>query len=439
MSKHNSTYKGWDVITIDNKWLTVHVAPKLGGRIIQVGLPGEELLFNNANLNGIDIETASSNDKTKWLNFGGEKIWPAPQGWDSQEQWPGPPDVILDGGFYTVCDDILTDETSHSVRLLSEQDPYTGLQIIKDITISEKTSAIHVKATFINRSDSVKKWSIWPVIQLDTPDVSSKDRYGIVCPINADSKFEEGFYVMHGLANCPQYAVDGFNNFQVTNKYLVGKVGLDTDANWVAFCDKKNGNVLVATFEYDSHAVYPDGTSVQIWVQGEGLTYSRNRINRYADNPSENFPYMEIELLSPLCEMPSGNQMSFEYEIILCKIPENTSVLKKNDIGVIASSMAITSHDNYIEVKGKYGVFSEGLLKLYFTNEDQEILTTNPIVEWSVSPTQGIMLDIEIYDFPVDEDGKIGLTFKFFDLEGTYVGDLDQNSILTRYNNYQNL
>jgi hypothetical protein len=29
------------------------------------------------------------------------KMWPAPQGWDNQQQWPGPPDPVLDGGPYT--------------------------------------------------------------------------------------------------------------------------------------------------------------------------------------------------------------------------------------------------------------------------------------------------------------------------------------------------
>ena len=31
-----------------------------------------------------------------WKNYGGAKTWPAPQGWDNDQQWHGPPDPVLD-------------------------------------------------------------------------------------------------------------------------------------------------------------------------------------------------------------------------------------------------------------------------------------------------------------------------------------------------------
>ncbi len=219
---------------------------------------------------------------------------------------------------------------------------------------------------------------------------------------------------------------------------MVGKVGVDTDANWVAFCDKKKGNVLIATFEYDRKAIYPDGTSVQIWVQGEGLTYSRNRINKYNNDPSKNYPYMEIELLSPLCEMPSGGQMSFEYSVILCTIAKNTTVLRKNGIGVTASAMTITFHDNRIQVKGEYGVFKEGVLKLFFRNEDNVLFQDEPLAELRVYPVKCVSLDIDIFKLPVYDADKISIMLQFFDLNGTYLGDLDHGVVLNRYKNYQN-
>ena len=35
-----------------------------------------------------------------WKNYGGDKTRPAPQGWDNDEQWHGPPDPILDTSRY---------------------------------------------------------------------------------------------------------------------------------------------------------------------------------------------------------------------------------------------------------------------------------------------------------------------------------------------------
>ena len=34
------------------------------------------------------------------MNWGGDKVWLAPQGWENEDQWPGPPDPVLDGGAY---------------------------------------------------------------------------------------------------------------------------------------------------------------------------------------------------------------------------------------------------------------------------------------------------------------------------------------------------
>lgn len=433
MSKQNVKYKGWDVIALKNKWMTVCVAPNLGGRIIQLGLMEEELLFNNVNLHGVDIASAGFKEKTNWLNFGGEKIWPAPQGWDSEQQWPGPPDVILDSGFYSVSKDSSDSTAEYQVSLKSDVDPYTGLQILKDIALSEDSSRISVKATFINKSSSVKIWSIWPVIQLDTPDITTVDRYKIICPLNPESKFKGGFQIMHGLVNSPQYRVNSSGNFQVANQYLVGKVGLDADANWVAFCDKKMGNVLIATFEYDKKAIYPEDTSVQIWVQGKGLVYSRNRVNEYFEDPSKNFPYMEIELLSPLCEMQPDSQMMFEYQMLLCKIPEETEVITKNDVGVISSFMAIDVSGSCIQIKGKYGVFKEGVLKLVLNYDDAEtILRKEPLVELEVSPAKGIDLAVELSDALGFEGNEASLSLQFFDLNNTYCGDLDHCTMLSK-------
>ena len=45
-------------------------------------------------------ENQGHGELADWKNYGGAKTWPAPQGWDGHDQWPGPPDAILDTGRY---------------------------------------------------------------------------------------------------------------------------------------------------------------------------------------------------------------------------------------------------------------------------------------------------------------------------------------------------
>jgi hypothetical protein len=68
--------------------------------------------------------------KGEWLNYGGDKLWPAPQGWDGEDQWPGPPDPVLDGGPYELA--VIEARGSQvAVRLTSREDPRSGIQSLR--------------------------------------------------------------------------------------------------------------------------------------------------------------------------------------------------------------------------------------------------------------------------------------------------------------------
>ena len=249
-------YKGWKSYLIKNNWLSIYITPELGGRIIQIDFGGYEFLYVNPSLIGKNPDSSRLGENGTWLNYGGEKIWPAPQGWNSPEQWPGPPDPVLDGGIYTVNE--LTEKNDNEVVLIRSVDHHTGLQIEKKVLLSERTSEVIVHATFCNKINIPRKWSIWPVLQMNISTKSIENRYRIVCPVNPKSKFGNGYLIMHGLVNNPQYEIDVYGNMVVNYQYLVGKVGLDTDSNWVAFSDRKFGKVLVLMFQYqkDKHVLY---------------------------------------------------------------------------------------------------------------------------------------------------------------------------------------
>lgn len=75
---------------LKNEFIEVAIAPELGGRIMEFSLSGRNFLFENPLLKGAENVQPTSAWDGKWLNYGGEKIWPAPQGWgDPEREWGG--------------------------------------------------------------------------------------------------------------------------------------------------------------------------------------------------------------------------------------------------------------------------------------------------------------------------------------------------------------
>jgi hypothetical protein len=93
-------YHGWKSIRLENEFNRLEITPDLGGRIIQLEFNGAKLFWENPRLYGQSSPETGLDENGEWMNYGGEKIWPAPQGWDNDRQWGGRPDPVLDGGVY---------------------------------------------------------------------------------------------------------------------------------------------------------------------------------------------------------------------------------------------------------------------------------------------------------------------------------------------------
>jgi hypothetical protein len=417
---------GWNQCSLENRWIKLHIAPQLGGRIIQLEMDGHEFFFVNRSLAGKEPDSTRLAENGRWLNFGGEKIWPAPQGWNSLDQWPGPPDPVLDSGIYSLAE-TTSDSGENGVILTSPVDNYTGLQIEKKVFLSESRSEVIVHATFCNKSKAIREWAVWPVCQMNTSGIDIENQSQIICPVNPKSKFINGYKVMHGLVNNPQYQIDPYGNMVVNYQYLVGKIGLDTDSNWTTFLNKKSGKVFVLMFQPHENKSYPDDTNVQIWSQGKGMIYSRNKVVEYIDDKELNPPYMEIELLSPLQEIQPGESIQFEYRMLTCTIPENGEIRNVNQFGVVAAPLQLVAVDDQISVTGKFGVFMEGNLKLRVKVAKASVLESwSDLYQEKVSPFNGIDIEFKMNDEKCLFDQGAWLSVGLFDQEDCFVGEIDK-------------
>ena len=66
---------------------------------------------------------------------------------------------------------------------------------------------------------------------------------------------------------------------RVNYQYQVGKIGLDSPAGWVATVDGASGAVFVQRFQFEPGKEYPDGSSVEFWLNGVG------KIRAYQQGP----------------------------------------------------------------------------------------------------------------------------------------------------------
>ena len=86
-------FHGWDGLRLRNGLIEAVCVPEIGGRLMQFRLGRHDFLFMNPDLLGKRFtfeEHAGDGTIPNWKNYGGDKTWPAPQGWDNAQQWHGP-------------------------------------------------------------------------------------------------------------------------------------------------------------------------------------------------------------------------------------------------------------------------------------------------------------------------------------------------------------
>jgi hypothetical protein len=141
--------------------LRLGLVPELGGRLLSVRHRGVELLWRNADFLDDDLRGAYATNAGRmgdWVNYGGDKTWPAPQGWDGPDQWVGPPDPVLDSGPYSVTAD------GDTVTMTSAPDPRTGLRLTRAVTLLDDGYRLDLRAE--NVSARWVRWALWNVTQL---------------------------------------------------------------------------------------------------------------------------------------------------------------------------------------------------------------------------------------------------------------------------------
>jgi hypothetical protein len=392
LSRRQIDFHGWTAYEIGNGIVRLVAVPDIGGRIMAYDLGDHPYLYVDRPLAGklfSPEENQGDGSLAAWKNYGGDKTWPSPQGWDNDQQWAGPPDGILDTGRYQL-ETFGADDDLASLKMTSPAGSPTGVKITRQVTLRPGSSRVTLDLSFRNISQRKIRWSIWDVVQLAAERVTADGQLEpekacvVSAPLNPKSKFDAGYYVMFGDPKNPQWQSDKQSGLFLGNyQWEIGKVGLDSRGGWAAFANKSSRHAFAARYTAQPGQEYPDdGAGVEFWAVGRGKVAN-------LDYEKEQTYLMEVEILSPFHDIDPGESATFSIEWGACRCPG--PIVDVASGGCAAQKLSARREGDFVYIRGDFGVFDEGLLRLEWLDQTGQV--TDSIDLGRVNPLGAIHLD----------------------------------------------
>lgn len=399
-------FEGWDAYELTNGLVQLFVVPQIGGRIIQMRLGEESFLYINPRLRGRVFPPEQNGPESGWKNYGGSKVWPAPQGWSSDEEWPGPPDPILDGSPFE-CQIVEETLDSATIMLTSPHDDYTGLTLERRIRISRGSAAVEITHTMTNTSRRPVRWSIWQVTQHDAhPDLA------IFLPATS-------FHKMFGDQEYPGLTIDTRRKLmRLQFADVVAKFGMMPEAGWLATLDARRRTVFAETFQLFPGVPYPDNAAAEFWINGHGTcTIHGDRFDSKDDPECD--PFVETEILSPMAELPPGREYSFVIRWHCARVEAN-EIVRVNHCAALVTRLNVVRRGGELLATGSFGIFRTGQLELTSFHRNGTIHAVLPL--GSVSPVEPCVVDATV----ADAHDLARLSLRLRDTDGALLGTIDE-------------
>ncbi|MFY9854692.1 MAG: hypothetical protein WAK26_12530 [Terracidiphilus sp.] len=283
------SYHGWsDCYLISNGQVEAVVVPAIG-RVMQLRLAGEAdgTFWENRALDG-QLHDAESND---WINFGGDKCWPAPQALWIEHQgrdWP-PPVAFGERQVKAVI-------SAQGVVVKSPVDPGFGIEVERRIELNAVQPVLRIATEYRKLTGGAVRVGIWTITQMKEPE-----RVCILLP--RVSKFTAG-YVRLMSAEPADLKIDGRLLSLGRHHRHQTKIGADgSSLAWL-------GSSCVIRIDAETQpGEYPDGGCVtEVYTNPDPL------------------PYVELETLGPLTTMNPGDKI--EQTTVYTVAPRSTTDLE---------------------------------------------------------------------------------------------------------------
>jgi hypothetical protein len=412
-SVHATSFQGWDAQEVVNPWLKLTFVPKLGGRLMQVEFEGHPFLFVNPKFSGRYISPEEA--KGGWINYGGDKIWPMPEGNSDDHHW-----VLAS----TALDDlpyefkVLSQGDRCAVELVGQPDSITGLQYTRTISIAADSPGISFHAVMKNAASHSIAWSVQSVSQYDLSDPQHAGDYNhslwAYTPVNSASPYPDGFHVRSGLADDPSFSVeDGL--FQLHWMYFDNEVWLDSHAGWLAVVDQQSKYTMIERFHFQPTGNYPGNATVIFYKNGPSVHFDEDgHASIRATTPVSTPYYMEAEINSPIVELAPGATYAMDTTWNPVKMGEAPQAV--GDAGVVIQKMSAVRHSDAVMLSGSFTPFCSGNVTAVFLNKKGREVSRHTIRQ--VSPDDHVALQETI---PAAAQAK-KVVVKLFDKNGRDCG-----------------
>jgi hypothetical protein len=390
----STNFDGWRAEELSNPWVRVTIVPQLGGRVMQVTFAGHPYLFVNPKYKGQYIPPESEAAKGRWINYGGDKIWPMPEGSQDDQHWAGPTSDALDDGDYSFK--ILSRDSICTIRLDGPPDAKTGLQYSREISIDGNSPQISFHAIMKNIASHPIRWSIQSVTQYNTAETGSAGRFNLefwaFTPANQRSVYLNQYHVRSGLADDPSFSVKN-DLFTLHWLNLQNEVWLDSPGGWLAVVDGSAHFAMVERFHYFEGAEYPGKATVIFYKNGPSLELDDKGMPHItSSNPDETPHYMEAEINSPMVRLQPGEIYALDTNWSPTRTGKEFKTV--TNAGVVGSPLVASSTSGGIVLNGTFGVFVPGKLEAQLFDNHGELITK--IALQSVSPSEIVELKTEV-------------------------------------------
>lgn len=264
------SYHGWtNCYLIANGSVEAVVVPSIG-RVMQLRLAGETegVFWENRALDGQLHDAASE----EWINFGGDKCWPAPQsGWFTRQGRDWPPPATFDSRPLQAM------AVDRGVVLTSSIDPDFGIQFVRRVELDPQLPVMRIRTEFHKILGSPVRVGVWTITQMPEPE-----RIFMLLP--EGSRFGNGYVrLMEGEPN--NLRMEGRMLSLTRHPRAYVKIGTESSSLvWMG-----TRSVVRVDTDY-SPGEYPDGGCVtEVYTNPDPL------------------PYVELEVMSPLADMCAGD------------------------------------------------------------------------------------------------------------------------------------
>ena len=280
-------WQGWETNVIRNRAAEVVVVPAIG-RVMQFrsldAAAAKPIFWSHG-----AIGPALAPDENGWINFGGDKAWPAPQSaWAAIAGKGWPPPRTFDAVAHTATVE------GGAIVMLSPVDPAYGLRVRRRISLDARAPVLSIETTFEKVQGPPVRVAVWTITQLAPPS-------RMVAFLPERSAFAGGHRRLMPAEPRNLAVAGGQLSLERDRRE---KTMIATDADRLEWHGDESDHVDLIIENRSpapaTGAAWPDGAHSQIYT-----------------NPDGPDAYVELELLGPLHDLAPGQSASLtsRYEL----------------------------------------------------------------------------------------------------------------------------